>query len=431
MKNDDLAQWEPCQSYCQMAGAAAALLSFKDACAVVNGPRWCSVIAERELSQCHADYTPRLFCSQIEQCDLLFGTDTKIKSIIRDVNASMQNVSLLGVITSCAISLIGDDLNGIVKSMHNKYPVLLLDSGGLKGEFFSGYQEAMLAILQQENLQVQPVDHLTVNLLGYCSCFPQSEGDLLELKRLLTLAGYKIGVCLGADGLTRENLQTIPKAALNIVLAPELAADIANYLQTVLHQPFIVLVPPCGCAQSLAWLEKIGQKLGVKPNLSLLLQETVTLEKSIAEQYLALKNEVKKLFYKRALIVAPYSQAMAFKTALQKSIFAIPDICTSVQGPYGIVSTIPGPEAAAAERNTNLRDYEYQILMGTERDRSKVGNYLHTVYLNCLQPDSKIHVAAETFLGIQGWATLAQQIFFQTKLLHKIAIDMEGQKTYA
>ena len=49
MKNNRLTKWLPCQSYCQMNGAAAAVLSFKNANVVFNGPRWCSVIAEREL----------------------------------------------------------------------------------------------------------------------------------------------------------------------------------------------------------------------------------------------------------------------------------------------------------------------------------------------------------------------------------------------
>ena len=49
MKNENLEQWLPCQSYCQMNGAAAAVLSFKNTTVVLNGPSWCSLVVEREL----------------------------------------------------------------------------------------------------------------------------------------------------------------------------------------------------------------------------------------------------------------------------------------------------------------------------------------------------------------------------------------------
>ena len=44
-----LGNMRPCTGYCQMIGAAAALLSIKGIQVIFNSPRWCAVIGEREL----------------------------------------------------------------------------------------------------------------------------------------------------------------------------------------------------------------------------------------------------------------------------------------------------------------------------------------------------------------------------------------------
>lgn len=52
MKNNEkLKKWQPCQGYCQMTGAASAFLSITDSKVIMNCPRWCAVLAERELAR--------------------------------------------------------------------------------------------------------------------------------------------------------------------------------------------------------------------------------------------------------------------------------------------------------------------------------------------------------------------------------------------
>ena len=51
MKNNEkLKKWQPCQGYCQMTGAASAILSITGSKVIMNCPRWCAVLAERELA---------------------------------------------------------------------------------------------------------------------------------------------------------------------------------------------------------------------------------------------------------------------------------------------------------------------------------------------------------------------------------------------
>ena len=67
-----LGNMRPCTGYCQMIGAAAALLSIKGIQVIFNSPRWCAVIGERELMNAVKDYQERLFCSEARQKDILY-----------------------------------------------------------------------------------------------------------------------------------------------------------------------------------------------------------------------------------------------------------------------------------------------------------------------------------------------------------------------
>ena len=232
MKNNCLEQWLPCQGYCQMTGAAAAVLSFKNARVVFNGPSWCSLIAERELMAYDRNLQYRLYCSHMEQSDLLFGAGDRIQETLEGLLDKAKETSLLAVLTSCSAGLIGDDVKGILSSMEWDCPALSLDTGGLTGMFEEGYETAMLAILKEMDLQNCTAGKpKRVNLIGYCGYYPDSRGDLTELKRLVREAGFEVGICPGESGLELKELQRLPEAALNIVLAPETGIRTAKYLQ--------------------------------------------------------------------------------------------------------------------------------------------------------------------------------------------------------
>ena len=82
MKTDEkLKRWQPCQGYCQMTGAASAFLSVTGSKVVMNCPRWCAVLAERELANAVKEYEQRLFCSEVLEPDLLYGVSEKLKRI--------------------------------------------------------------------------------------------------------------------------------------------------------------------------------------------------------------------------------------------------------------------------------------------------------------------------------------------------------------
>ena len=416
MKNNDLSQWLPCQSYCQMNGAAAAVLSFKNANVVFNGPRWCSVIAERELMAYDRTLSERLYCSHVEQADLLFGTGERIREIVEDQKRENPNTNVLAVLTSCSVGLIGDDVDGIVGSLEQSYPVIVLDAGGLTGLFEEGYQAAMTEVIKIMDLQKTASIHPNrVNLLGYCGYYPDSSGDLIELKRLLQAAGFELGICPGESGLALQDLKTIPSAALNIVLSPELGLQTAKYLQEKIGQKFAVLPVPYGLNQTMKWLKDIGEELSMIPDIKKLETEVRVMEENIAEQVDMLKRMVTNLTYKRAILALPYSRAKSLANALQNEILEVEKIKFEIQGNY------MGDELKTDESEGNKSDWlaaDYQLLFGSSADRVRTGNFTHTIYLNMYKTDSRIRRRYKTFAGIEGWGILIQEIVEKTLALY-------------
>ena len=427
MKNNRLSKWLPCQSYCQMNGAAAAVLSFKNANVVFNGPRWCSVIAERELMAYDRTLEERLYCSHIEQTELLFGTGERIRDIIEHQQIENPDTSLLAVLTSCSVGLIGDDVQGIVSSIEETYPVIVLDAGGLTGLFEEGYQTAMVEILKKVKIS-QPAIRKPkkVNILGYCAYYPDSSGDLAEMKRLLVEAGFELGICPGESGLALKELQNLTEASLNVVISPELGLLPAEYLKERFGQEYVVLPAPYGCTQTLLWLKKIGEYLSVEPELSKLEKEAQIMRENTMEQVGGVKWLVKNLNYRRAILALPYTQAKSLAEALRNEILEIEEIEYRIQGNYTGEDN-ENPEAksdtASGKCLPDVKEFfpsDYQLLFGSSTERTIVGNYFHTIYLNMFKADSRIRQRYKTFVGIEGWGALMQEIVNQTVTLYHL-----------
>lgn len=63
---------------------------------------------------------------------------------------------------------------------------------------------------------------------------------------------------------------------------------------------------------------------------------------------------------------------------------------------------------------------DYQLLFGSSAERTLEGNYSRTIYLNMFKADSRIRQKYKTFVGIEGWGTLIQDVVDQTVTLYHL-----------
>lgn len=415
-KINKLNRWQPCHSLCQLAGAASLFLSVKDCRVIINGPRWCAVIAERELAAAVKEFEQRLFCSEVQEFDLVYGANQAMLAALDEVQSQGPS-SMIAVLTNCSMSLIGDDVAGICNRSKLQCSLVTLDAGGLSGEFWTGYQRALEVLLEQIDLQTaKNYVPNKVNILGISVCYPNWQADLSELKRILVLAGFEVGVCVGEANMTFDNLRSIPQAALNIVLHPELGLNIAEKLADSIGQPYLIAPIPYGFTQTIDWLLSIGNKLGIKVNLQEVQNETAVMRDNIAEAIFALKSFNKNLYFGQALISAPYSISYSLNRALKTDFIDLGQIYIRVQSPqraeWPSIDKIKVWDET--EKLPAVNENEYILLLGNERERVEVGNYVQTVYKNFSIPNSGVKLSTRAYAGIRGWN------FFMAEILEDI-----------
>ena len=102
------------------------------------------------------------------------------------------------------------------------------------------------------------IEPRTVNLIGMLRAGP----DLAELRRMLGLIGVKVNAVLTADA-TREDLERLGEAALNIVLCEPSGKEAAILLQTLCGTPYIVEEIPIGYHSTIRFLERVAENLGI------------------------------------------------------------------------------------------------------------------------------------------------------------------------
>ena len=133
---------------CALTGAAAFVAGIPQSEVLINGPLWCYFYALRYLER--ADYTTslRIRGSQPDNNAVVYGAEKYIVQALQNLMAEGQKPSVLLLESSCAMSLIGDDLQGIVRKENLPFPVITLDCGGMLGGFAEGYMRAAQAAFE-------------------------------------------------------------------------------------------------------------------------------------------------------------------------------------------------------------------------------------------------------------------------------------------
>ncbi|WP_293662576.1 nitrogenase component 1 [uncultured Phascolarctobacterium sp.] len=420
---NNLNKFRPCTGYCQMIGAAAAILSVKNTSVILNSPRWCAVIGERELTNAVKNYETRLFCSEARQKDILYGVEESLSASLAEV-LNVNNPSLLAVLTSCSMSLIGDDIEGICKKNNVTCPILAIETGGFTGAFANGYQKALLELLKKSTFKVSTSRQKNkVNLLGICTCFPHWQGDLAEIKRLLSAAGYEIGIVLGEDQLELAELEKLSEAALNIVLTPEMGSLIAESIYEQTGQRYIIAPWPYGFTNTVAWLQAVGEALQQPPKLKAVNSEIEIAAKDIFDECCLVKHNYLEYRLQRIITTAPCSIADSILRGIQNSECEL-----LLAEEFYLKRSIQENDSCSNKYRywdesmvlEQLKPDNYQLFLGSERERMAIGDFDKTLYLNFSMPSCKIKSKNIFFAGIRGWQNFMQLLIDQINTLEYI-----------
>jgi nitrogenase molybdenum-cofactor synthesis protein NifE len=245
---------------CQLFGAIKAISNIRDSVILVHGPKGCVYHINYILGM-RGDKTSNVYSTCMDEKDVIFGAGDKLKSAIIELDNEFDP-ALIAVLSCCASSIIGEDVESVVKDVQTRAKILGIDAGGFEGDYRSGYSETLRRLVE---VLVEPShtrEKLSVNLIGLLRAGP----DLRELKRVLALIGVHVNAVLTA-GATIRQIEHTASAALNVVLCEATGKDAAEQLEKQFGMPYIIEELPIGYEATLRFLARVADALGLSMNL--------------------------------------------------------------------------------------------------------------------------------------------------------------------
>ena len=250
-----------------LSGVVFALEGFEGVTVLLNGPTGCkyyhaALSDSQTLRRTLFDPMrfpmswyfgqPRVPCTFLDNADYVYGSEAKLADALEGLRG-IPELELLCIVNTPGAALIGDDLDGIVRRHGGGTPCMCVETPGFSEGMCAGHERALCALVDHV-VPLQPdgvaassevIPH-SVNVLGLSLYQRHHVGDVTELRRMVEAMGLTVECMLGA-GCTLQELSNIGRAALNVVVYPELGLQTARFLQQRFGTPFYVCsAPPVG-----------------------------------------------------------------------------------------------------------------------------------------------------------------------------------------
>jgi light-independent protochlorophyllide reductase B subunit len=217
---------------CKLFGAIRAVLGIKNAIPIIHGPLGCSYHTQYLLSLRSARNI-RILTTAMEQEDVVFGAEDKLEAVIRKADKN-YNPSLIAILTSCASSIIGEDVERVVKTVndHVKAKVLVINAGGFEGNQTDGYRDCLLALIDlMENPNSREP---SLNLVAQFRGGP----DLETLKNYFNKLEIPLN-CVLTSGSTLKQINNASNASLNVSMCEASGLVPCQIMEKKFQIPFL------------------------------------------------------------------------------------------------------------------------------------------------------------------------------------------------
>ncbi|MDD1664762.1 MAG: nitrogenase component 1 [Methanomicrobiales archaeon] len=244
------------RSTCRLFGTIKALSTVKRSAILVHGPKGC-VYHINYIMGMRGDRPSAIYTTSLDEHDVIFGAEGKLTSAIEELDR-MLSPDLIFVLTCCASSIIGEDVESACRAARSRARVIGFESGGFEGDHHTAYGETLSRLADELSRPAGTPRPASVNLVGMLRGGP----DLRELKRVLALAGIGVQGVLSADA-TLGDLEGLGEAALNIVVCEPAGRAAAELLERKFGTPFIMEEFPIGARAAGSFLEHVTSALGL------------------------------------------------------------------------------------------------------------------------------------------------------------------------
>lgn len=276
---------------CKLFGAIRVVLGIRRSVVLIHGPRGCAYHI-RYLLGVRGPFAGVILTTQMDEKDVIFGASEKLENAILQVDRE-YSPELMAVLTSCASSIIGEDVDSVIRSIRDdvKAKVIFVPAGGFEGDHIDGYKEALNVIVKELVSEPERKLENSVNLVGLYRYGP----DVNELLNLLFEIGVNVNGILTVNS-SLDILQRLSEASLNVIICEASGFEAAHLMEKLYNIPFVYSTLPVGVASTerflLKVLEGLDKELRLPKNIEKEKRMAVKEIKKVAERLKGLKAAI-------------------------------------------------------------------------------------------------------------------------------------------
>ncbi|MFI3267002.1 MAG: nitrogenase component 1, partial [Rikenellaceae bacterium] len=213
----------------------------------------------RPESDTAENYIPYCFSTDMQDSNIVFGGEEKLKQAIREAMA-LFNPKAIGVFSTCPVGLIGDDVHRVARQMEEEFPGVNII--GFSCEGYRGVSQSAGHHIANNQLYKNCIGNddtiegkfkYRVNLLGEYNI----GGDAFAIEALLEKCGIEL-ISTMSGNATMQKFERAHTADLSLVMCHRSINYVAEMLQTSYGIPWT----KCnfiGAEATAKTLRKIGQ----------------------------------------------------------------------------------------------------------------------------------------------------------------------------
>lgn len=302
------------------------LLSVNDSLILEYGPAGTTHFSMSFYGALGVDWQQRLFTTHMNEDDVVMGDVTRLEEAIIELDKSYEP-KVIFVVASSISAVIGTDVKGVCNYMQKEVRAKLVafEEGGFRGDFSIGLTEVYKLLVNNLLQKDVTVKKKTYNIIGASMGSYRAASDVWELQNLMKEAfGYEMHTCLCHE-TSVDAIAQMGSAEINLVMRQE-GLPAARILQNNFAVPFIFSAP-YGYAATLAWLEEVGQILGLEPDSKLRARLRLKVQSTASMKMYAMMTGRKQM--PQAAIFGEYDMVQGMGDFLQSSgINVLHKICS-------------------------------------------------------------------------------------------------------
>ena len=245
---------------CSTSNAACTVILIQDAAVISHGPVGCAGCLHEfaftyRVNGVHRNvFAPalrRIFSTNIEEKDTVYGGGRKLADAIREVHRRVKPAAIF-IITTCASGIIGDDVQGIADEAEEEIgiPVAAIFCEGFRSKIWtSGFDAGYHGIARKLIKKAEKKQEDLVNVINFWGADFIGEW----FRRLGLRANYLTPFA------TVARIASSSEAAATM----QVCATLGSYLGAALEQEFgvpeIKVSPPYGIVQTDRWFRELGR----------------------------------------------------------------------------------------------------------------------------------------------------------------------------